>query len=86
MAAKGKKTVKRKKTDPAIKRIVDISVFVLFVLVATYLVLTYVTQRTQVKGNSMETTLYSGDNIMIDKLSYRLRDIKRGEIYVFLVG
>ena len=85
MAAKGKKTVQKKKTDPAIRRVVDISVFVLIVLAATYLVLTYVTQRTQVKGTSMEATLYSGDNIMIDKLSYRLRDIKRGEIICFSV-
>ena len=83
VSAKGNKTVQKKKTDPAIKRMVDISVFVLIVLAVTYFVLTFVTQRTMVKGTSMETTLYSGDNIMIDKLSYRLRDIKRGEIICF---
>ena len=81
--AKGKKTVHKKKKDPAIRHVVDISVFVLIVLVITWLVLTYVTQRTQVKGTSMETTLFDGDNIMMDKLSYRLRDVKRGEVICF---
>ena len=82
-SAKGKKTVHKKKKDPAIRHVVDISVFVLIVLVITWLVLTYVTQRTQVKGTSMETTLFDGDNIMMDKLSYRLRDVKRGEVICF---
>ena len=85
-AAKGKKTVQKKKKTPMIRHIADTSVFVLIVLVSTYLAVTYVTQRTQVKGTSMETTLFDGDNIMMDKLSYRLRDVKRGEVICFTAG
>ncbi len=80
---KGKKSVKKKKADPGMRTIVDISVFLLVVLISTYFVLTYVTQRTQVKGTSMEPALYSGDNIMVDKLSYNLREIRRGEVICF---
>ncbi len=73
----------RKKKNRELKIIIDISIFVLIVLVVTYLVFSYVTQRTQVKGSSMETTLYDGDNIMMDKLSYHLRDIERNEVICF---
>ena len=40
-------------------------------------------QRTQVSGSSMETTLSDGDNLIIDKLSYKLHDPERFDIIVF---
>ena len=78
-----KKAVQKKKRR-GLKRLVDASFFVLIVLVSTYLIVTFVTQRTQVRGSSMETTLFDGDNIMMDKLSYHLRDIRRGEVICFV--
>ncbi len=36
-----------------------------------------------VKGASMEDTFHDGDYIMIDEISYRFRDPKRGDILVF---
>lgn len=53
------------------------------VLGLTYLIITYVGQRTQVSGSSMETTLQDGDNLIVDKLSYRFRAPKRFDIVVF---
>ena len=50
---------------------------------ASYLVLTFVGQRTQVSGESMETTLSDGDQLIVDKISYRFRDPKRYDIVVF---
>ena len=35
----------------------------------TYLIITYVGQRTMVSGDSMETTLSNGDNLIVDKIS-----------------
>ena len=34
-------------------------------------------------GHSMETTLSDGDNLIVDKISYRFRDPERFEIIVF---
>lgn len=59
-------------------------IFYFFVIVAlTYLIITYVGQRTRVSGHSMETTLSDGDNLIVDKLSYRFNDPKRYDIIVF---
>ena len=49
----------------------------------TYLIITYVGQRTMVSGDSMETTLSNGDNLIVDKISYRFRDPERYDIIVF---
>ncbi|MFA5714526.1 MAG: signal peptidase I [Candidatus Paceibacterota bacterium] len=36
-----------------------------------------------VKGDSMEPSYHSGDYLIIDELSYKLRDPQRGEVIVF---
>lgn len=58
-------------------------IYILIVVGLTYLILTYVGQRTRVSGHSMETTLSSGDNLIVDKLSYRFKEPKRFDIIVF---
>lgn len=58
-------------------------IYILIVVGLTYLILTYVGQRTRVSGHSMETTLSDGDNLIVDKLSYRFRNPKRFDIIVF---
>lgn len=40
-----------------LKELLSISVYLLLVLFAAYLIVTYVGQRTQVSGSSMEATL-----------------------------
>lgn len=57
--------------------------YLLFVVVFSFIIITYVGQRTRVDGQSMETTLYNNDNLIVDKISYRFRDPKRFEIIVF---
>ncbi len=49
----------------------------------TYLIITFVGQRTSVSGHSMETTLQDGDQLIVDKISYRFREPKRYDIIVF---
>lgn len=58
-------------------------VYVLIIVCATYLIVTYVGQRTKVSGGSMQPTLQDNDNLIVDKISYRFRDPKRFEIIVF---
>lgn len=57
--------------------------YLLVIIGVTYLVITYVGQRTKVSGQSMETTLHDGDNLIVDKISYRFREPERFEIIVF---
>ncbi len=58
-------------------------VYILIVVCATYLIVTYVGQRTKVSGDSMLNTLHDGDNLIVDKISYRFREPERYEIVVF---
>lgn len=66
-----------------LKEILSTSVYLLLVLCAAYLIVTYVGQRTQVSGNSMESTLSDADHLIVDKISYRFGDPKRFDIVVF---
>lgn len=66
-----------------LKDILSTSLYLLAVLVMTFLVVTYVGQRTMVIGSSMEPMLSDGDNLIVDKISYRFRDPQRFDIIVF---
>ena len=65
------------------KEILSTSVYILFVLIFTYLLVHFVCQRTEVIGDSMQSTLHDGDNLMVDKISYRFKDPERFDIIVF---
>lgn len=66
-----------------LKEILCTSIYLLVALCAAYLIITYVGQRTQVSGSSMESTLSDGDNLLVDKITYRFSDPKRFDIIVF---
>ncbi|MBD5473180.1 MAG: signal peptidase I [Lachnospiraceae bacterium] len=66
-----------------LREILSTSLYFLIVLVATFLVVNYVGQRTMVIGTSMEPMLSDGDNLIVDKLSYRFEDPQRFDIIVF---
>lgn len=57
--------------------------YILIIIGLTYLIITFVGQRTRVSGSSMETTLSDGDNLIVDKISYRFNDPERFDIIVF---
>ena len=63
--------------------IISTIVYLLVVFVLIFLFIHYVGQRTVVSGSSMENTLSDGDNLIIDKISYRFRDPERFEVVVF---
>jgi signal peptidase I len=52
------------------------------VIVVVFFV-TFVAQAFRVQGTSMMPLLHDGERIVVDKLTYRLRDIRRGEVVVF---
>ena len=77
---------RRKKGNFALRffqKIVDLGFFILIVLAFTYLMSNYIVERVVVKNHSMEATLDDGDHILVDKISYILREPKRFEVVVF---
>lgn len=69
--------------NKVLKEIINTLLYLLVVLCLTWLVIHFVGQRTEVEGSSMETTLSDGDNLIVDKISYRFRDPERFDIIVF---
>ena len=78
-----KKKKKEDKTRAFLRELLSNSLFLLAVLVLTLLLVKYVGQRTVVIGQSMERTLFDGDNLIVDKISYRFRNPERFEVVVF---
>ena len=69
--------------NKVLKELLSTGIYLLVVLCLTYLFINFVGQRTEVEGRSMMMTLYDGDNLIVDKISYRFRDPKRFDIIVF---
>lgn len=69
--------------NKVLKELLNTGLYLLFVLLLTWLLITYVVQRTEVEGSSMEATLSNGDNLFVDKISYRFKDPERFDIIVF---
>lgn len=65
------------------KELISTALYLLCVLGAVWFVITYIGQRTEVDGKSMEPTLYDKDNLIVDKISYRFHDPERFDIIVF---
>lgn len=65
------------------KEMISTLAYLLGVLCLTWLVITFVGQRTEVDGSSMEPMLTDGDNLIVDKITYRFSDPKRFDIIVF---
>ncbi|MDO4977310.1 MAG: signal peptidase I [Eubacteriales bacterium] len=65
------------------KELVSTLLYLVFVCAAVFIILTYVGQRTVVNGPSMCDTLYDGENLIMDKISYRIHDPKRFDIVIF---
>ncbi len=69
--------------NDAVKEIISTIVYLAVIFVLTFLFITFVAQRTEVSGSSMEPTLQDADSLIVDKLSYRFRDPERFEIVIF---
>ena len=63
--------------------ILSFLIYVAVVVGATFLIIHFVGQRTYVSGSSMENTLSDGDNLIVDKITYRFSDPQRFDIIVF---
>jgi signal peptidase I len=52
-------------------------------LVIAFLVRGFVLQQFYISGPSMESTMFQDNRVLVNKLSYRLHDIHRGDVVVF---
>lgn len=68
---------------PVTKALRDWFLVVLLALGAALLVRVYVLQQFYISGPSMESTLYGNNRVLVNKLSYRLSSISRGDVVVF---
>lgn len=66
-----------------IKELAGWLLYIVLIIALTWIVVTFVGQRTEVSGSSMETTLSDKDQLIVDKMTYRFRDPKRYDIVVF---
>ena len=73
----------QKTTGGILREILNFLIYLILILLLTYVLLRYVGQRTRVIGASMEDTLYDGDNLIVDKLTYELKNPQRFDIIVF---
>lgn len=85
------KTEKKKDEDDdepltkqaVIKEVISVILNVIICFVLVFLITHFVGQRTVVSGSSMEDTLSDGDNLIVDKISYRFHDPERFDVVVF---
>ncbi len=63
--------------------IYDLIFYAVLIFVIIYILPNFVLQRTIVDGSSMENTLYNGEHLYVEKISYRFNALNRYDIIVF---
>lgn len=70
------------KLPPAARAFFDWMVVIAVALLVAFVVRTFVIAHFVVEGESMFSTLDTGDRVFVNKLSYRLHDPNRGDVVV----
>ena len=71
------------KKNGLFREIAALALCVFLAFLTAKLISSYVIQITEVHGESMEATLSEGNRLFIEKLSYRLDELKRFDVIVF---
>ena len=66
-----------------LKEFITYAACFLAAIVFAILIVTFVGQKSEVTGSSMNDTLYNGEQVIVDKLSYRFHSPQRYDIVVF---
>jgi signal peptidase I len=72
--------VRRRQTR---RRRLEWPLLIVFALVSAYLIRAYVVQTFYIPSASMHETLIEGDRVLVNKISYRVHDVHRGDVIVF---
>lgn len=70
---------RRRRWNPVVEWVVVLTL----ALGAAFVVRTFVFQQYVIDGPSMQPTLQQGDRVLLNKLSYRVHDVRRGDVVVF---
>lgn len=70
-------------TKPSMTRFLVETLQTVILAVVLYFLIDSVVARVRVENISMEPTLYPGEFLLVNKITYRLGDIRRGDIVVF---
>jgi signal peptidase I len=79
----GAKHRSRRKPRSAMRSAIEWGAVIVGALVVALVVKTFLFQAFYIPSASMEPTLKKGDRVLVNKLSYDLHDIHRGDIVVF---
>lgn len=66
-----------------VRELIGMALYIVTVIIVVWFIVHFVGQRTEVNGLSMYDTLDDGDNLWVDKMSYRFKEPKRFDIIVF---
>lgn len=83
-----KKRARAPRLRKRLRTLLRLGIFLLIVVAAAALLRTYVVSPYYIPSASMEPTLHgcsgcNNDHVLVDKVSYRMHDIQRGDIVVF---
>lgn len=76
----GRATVRRRRRR---RKLLEWPILVVVSLVSAFLIRTFVLQSYYIPSASMRDTLVEGDHVVVNKLSYQLHGIGRGDVVVF---
>lgn len=77
------KKTKKSKTRSVARQIAELPLLVLVAFLIAIVIKTFLVQAFFIPSGSMIPTLKVGDRVLVEKISYRLHDPRRGDIIVF---
>jgi signal peptidase I len=74
---------KRRKQRSSTRNMVEWALVIVGAILVAFIVKTFLIQAFQIPSASMHPTLLEGDRVLVNKLSYDLHDVNRGDVVVF---
>lgn len=74
---------KKKKKHSLKHQLIELPILILIAFLIAVLIKTFVAQAFFIPSASMRPTLYEGDRVIVEKITYRFGDPERGDVVVF---
>lgn len=74
---------RRRRRRSGRRNLIEWVVVIVGALVVAFVIKTFFLQAFYIPSDSMEPTLRDGDRVLVNKVSYRVHDVNRGDIVVF---
>ena len=79
----GEKPKEKKKSRSFVRQVAELPLLVVIAFVIAIVIKTFIVQAFFIPSGSMVPTLRVGDRVLVEKISYRLHEPRRGDIIVF---